>query len=82
MRADTMIMIEAEARDRAAANQDEQARLRARVDELEALVSETHTSVRRFTLTSEAVIRGLRYPPGTYTIMRIGPVADDDEPAF
>jgi hypothetical protein len=50
---------------------------RRRVANLEKLVSDIHSTGRRVTMTSEAYIGGLRFDPGDYMIMRIGPVSDD-----
>ena len=53
-----------------------------RIAELETQLSEIHSTDRRTTQTHEWYLDGLRYPPGEYVIMRVGPVPDDYEPTF
>lgn len=55
---------------------------RKRIAELEAALSEIHSTARRTTQTHEWYLDGLRYPPGEYVIMRVGPVPDGYEPTF
>ncbi len=53
---------------------------RARIAELEALVSEMHASGLRLEFTHEWYVSGVRRDPGTYVLMRIGPAKEAETP--
>jgi hypothetical protein len=55
--------------------------MQERIAELERLVSEMHSTSHRVSFTAETIIGGVRYEPGDYVLMRIGPVTHED-PAF
>lgn len=53
---------------------------RARIAELEALVSSMRENGRRVTFSVETYINGVRFSTGDYQIMRIGPPTDENPP--